>query len=373
MAQQHTSVCVIMAGGSGERFWPLSRQSCPKQLLRLNHPDKCLLEETIDRVAGLIDRDHLFIATSEALAPAIAARNPGLPAANILGEPARRNTAGCMAFVAAHLAARYGAEADTLTMAVLSADHLIPSPQRFQRAFASAMDAARRHQALCVMGARPTRPETGYGYIEIPRDGALLESLHREVSIFPVSGFREKPDERTAREFLATERFLWNTGMFFWTLPVFREELDQASPVHSQALREMAQRLAAGDAAGARQAFEAMPDISIDYALMEKSQRVIAVKADFEWDDIGSWDAMDRTRRHDEQGNVAFGDPVLIDTRNCVVYNEPGAERMAVAALGVEDLAIIVSGDAVLVIPKNRAQDVKQVVAELKARQAKQL
>jgi len=234
------------------------------------------------------------------------------------------------------------------------------------------MDAAENLGALVTVGIGPTRPETGYGYIEIA-EGATSVAGDPQTPVFPVKRFREKPNLETAEEFISTGRFLWNSGMFFWRVSDFLAEFDEAAPEFSAAAREMAQAMARADVSRVNAVFEALDDISIDYALMERARRVLVVRGDFGWDDVGSWDALDRSMPHDGSGNVCVGEPVLLDTQRCIVYNEPGLQRMAVATLGCEDLVIVACDDAVLVMPKRRAQEVKQVVAELKKRKAAQL
>ncbi|HRU07267.1 MAG TPA: mannose-1-phosphate guanylyltransferase [Candidatus Brocadiia bacterium] len=354
---------VIMAGGAGERFWPLSRQDRPKQLLRLADPNQTLLEQAVRRVAPLIPAERVFVVTGRALREPIRKAGLPLPPENVVAEPCKRNTAGCLVYAAAWALARLGGEADGLTMAVLTADHRIGGDERFARTVGAALEAAEREEALVTIGVRPSRPETGYGYIEAEGEGAVR----------PVKRFLEKPDAERAREFAASGRHFWNSGMFFWRVGVFLRELGRARPAHAEAARRMAEALKRGDEAGAAAIFERLEDISIDYALMEKARRVLMARADFEWDDVGAWDALERAMPLDKAGNAAVGGPALVDCRGCVVCNAAGPEKMAVAALGVEGLVVVVCEDAVLVAPKARAQEVKKVVALLKERGARQV
>lgn len=362
MSEKSPRVAVIMAGGSGERFWPLSRQNRPKQLLRLTSDTETLLQEAVSRVAPLVGLENVFVATTTRLAAAIKASGTGIPTENVLAEPAKRNTAGCLCWVAAQLAARFP-EGDP-AIAVLTADHLIGAPETFRRTVAQALESAEQQRALVTIGVRPTRPETGYGYIEAAESSAS--------GVCAVKAFREKPDLATAEAFVGAGNYFWNSGMFFWKLSAFRSEMAGASPQHARSIAAMAQALADRDHAAAVQAFEELPDISIDYALMERSQRVLMVRAEFPWDDVGAWDALQRSRTADGEGNVADGGPILIDTRRSIVLNEAG-EEMAVGVVGMEDVVVVVAKDAVLVVPRRRAQDVKQIVNELKARGAKQV
>lgn len=369
-----TRVAIIMAGGSGERFWPLSRRKRPKQLLRLTSPDYTMLEEAIGRIAPQVPADRIFVATSRALVEPIRQARTIAPDENIIGEPAKRNTAGALAYAAAQMLARFGEEnAERVTMAILTADHQIEGAEGFRATVGAALETAEQSGALVTIGIPPTRPETGYGYIEIGEGPESGDKAGDAPTVHPVARFREKPDLAAAREFIATGRFFWNSGMFFWRLDSFLNELALTSPAHAEAARAMAAALRAGDEARVDAIFGGLEDISIDYALLERARHVKVVRATFGWDDVGAWDALERAWPHDEAGNVTHGDPVLIEARDCIVYNEPGAGRMAVAAIGVEGLAIVVSENGVLVVPKERAQDVKRAVAELKKRGAPQL
>ena len=326
-----------------------------------------LLAQAIKAVEPLIPARDIHIATGVALAEATRELVPLIPETNYILEPERRNTAGCLILAAA----RFLASGDTdATLAVLAADHRIADTGRFRDVIRTALAAAEREDALVTLGVAPDRPETGYGYIEAADDTINIPGADR-IEVHPVLRFREKPDRDTAASYIATGRFLWNSGMFFWRLPVFLRELESASPALARAARDMAEAIARGDGKSLEILFRGLPAISIDYALMEKAGRVLVVRADFGWDDIGAWDVLDRTAERDGMGNVAIGDPVMVDCRDCIVVNQPG--RKAAAVVGVEGLAVIVTDDAVLVIPKDRAQDVRKVVAELKKRGAEQV
>lgn len=365
---ERTRIAVIMAGGSGERFWPLSRRERPKQLLRLTDPERSMLEEAVERIAPLIAPERVIIATAKHLVEPIRAALAGqLPAENVIGEPCKRNTAGCLAFAAAHALQRFGGDPSKISMAVLTADHSIGQPARFRETVARALDCAEAHGALATIGVTPTRPETGYGYIEVPEGAEPLSGSDSGLPVLPVACFREKPDRPTAEQFVASGRFFWNSGMFFWGLETFLDQLGKSTPAHAEATRAMQSALEATDEAKVCEVFESLEDISIDYALLERADQVIVARADFPWDDVGALDALARNFPADAAGNVSFGDPLMIDTKDCIVYNEPGTEAMAVATVGVEGLAVVVTRDGVLVLPKDRAQDVKQIVTTLKA------
>lgn len=365
-------VAVVMAGGSGERFWPLSRRLRPKQFLRLADSRRSLFEQALDNITPLFPPERIFVSTGGYLAALTREAAPVIPPENILAEPCKRNTAGCLVYTAAHLIARYGVGTDVV-MAVVAADHTIENTARYRQVLDVAMTVAEREDALVTLGIDPVRPETGYGYIEIGGDRLEIPDMAEDIPVYPVMCFHEKPDRDTAAKYVSSGRFFWNSGMFFWRLSCFLRELEEAAPESRRILTEMAEALAAGNMEDVHAAFGRLPDISIDFALMERARRVLVVKADFGWDDVGVWDALDRTMPLDGNGNVTVGDPVLVDTRDSIVYNEPGADRIAVAVVGVEGLAVIVSGDAVLVMPKERAQEMRKAVAELKKRGAEQV
>lgn len=364
-------VAVILAGGSGERFWPLSRKDRPKQLLTLTSETHSMLEEAVLRIAPLISAEHVYIITGEHLVNPIRNAGTGVPAGNVLAEPCKRNTSGALAYAAAALLAKYGGEGEAISMAVTTADHHIGEPALFCKTVDAALNAAERNEVLATLGVVPTRPETGYGYIQVATGAANAPT--EDISVWPVTAFHEKPSRERAEQFIAQGNFFWNSGMFFWRLSTFLAELDAARPVLAQAVRAMRDAMVAGDPTGVRKTFEALDDISIDYALMEKARHVVMARADFPWDDVGAWPALDRSHAKDDRGNVLLGSPVVVESNNCIVYNEPGPGEMAVSVVGADNLVVVVTRDAVLVVPKDRAQDVRLAVQELRKRNAAQL
>ena len=366
-------IALIMAGGSGERFWPLSRYHKPKLFHRLASGTQMLLEQTRANIEPLFPREQIFLATGNHLVSVIRKTLPDIFPGNIIAEPLKRNTAGCLIYAVATLLSRYGGDGYDITMAVLPADHTIGNLTVFRTIIEAAMTAAEKENALITLGITPDRPETGYGYLELAPHALPGTGTSGALPVFPVARFHEKPDRKTAETYLASGKFLWNSGMFFWRLSTFIKDLDQAAPELGASLKNTTEALDSDDRKGVLTIFEGIENISIDCALMEKAQRVLALKADFGWDDVGAWDALDRTFTRDEHGNVSVGEPVLIDSKDCIVYNEPGKENMAVSVIGVEGLAVITTHDAVLVIPKSRAQDVRKAVEELKKRKARQV
>jgi len=362
---------VIMAGGVGERFWPLSREKRPKQLLPFSPSGKPLLEDTLDRLEGLIPPENRFLVASAPLCAEIRPSISSLPAENYLVEPARRNTAGCLAWAAACLLAR-GFQPEETVMTALPADAWVSDPEGYRTALRTACAAAAAEPVIVVIGIRPTRPETGYGYIE-QADAPPVFPTDDGTPLYTVARFREKPSMLTAEEYLASGRHYWNAGIFVWRLDTFLVELEHANTPHRAAIDHMTQSLRNNDHSTAERVFTDLPSISIDFALMEHARNIRVVPGTFHWDDVGEWSALERIMPPDALGNAVHGSPVVIDATRSVIYQDESAAGMAVAVLGVHDLAVVVTGDAVLVVPKSRAQDVRKIVQELRTRGAGQI
>ncbi|MBX3120109.1 MAG: mannose-1-phosphate guanylyltransferase [Fimbriimonadaceae bacterium] len=347
-------LAIIMAGGSGERFWPVSRTSRPKQLLRLADPHRTLLEQARDRIEPLVNQRRIFMAVGKDVEFAVIDADL-VPPMNVLVEPAKRNTLGCLCWAAANLMAR---ELENPTIAVLTADHLIADEDEFRTCVERAFVTSEETGGLVTIGIKPTRPETGYGYIETSAGGG------QSTSAFGVASFHEKPTIEVAERFVGSGNHYWNSGMFFWTLDAFMKALSLAQPEIERLTAQIANSIQRGDKETAILKFEEVPNISIDYALMEKATEVYMVPGDFGWDDIGAWDSLSRTFTRDDSGNVTVGEAQLIDTEGSIVYN--AAEGMTVGVLGMKDVIVVTTGDAVLVLPKDQAQRVKEIVAQLK-------
>ncbi len=356
-------IAVVMAGGSGERFWPLSRVQRPKQLLRLADPEKSLIEQTVERLAPLILPQDVLIATAPHLVQPSQGVLPNLQPAQFLAEPHKKNTAGCLVWVAAQLLAQDPEARAHTSMAVLAADHRITPDEGFRATIEAALDVAESTGGIVTIGIRPDRPETGYGYIEAESSSPAIGTA--QVPIRPVRQFREKPDRATAESFLAQGGFLWNSGTFFWTLDTFLSELERVAPELYTAIGELAELLKSGNIGGAADRFAQLPSISIDYALMEKAEKVYVAEAAFEWDDVGSWDALDRSLSPDAEDNVTQGDTLAIEASHNIIVSD--RDETTVCLLGVDNLVVVVTDDAVLVAPKERSQEVKRIVERLKA------
>ncbi len=344
-------LAVIMAGGSGDRFWPLSHATRPKQLLKLTHPEQTLLQEAVQRLAPLISKDRVHIASTQLLESAIKAQHCVLPD-NVITEPDKRNTLGCLSWVAANLIAKYPKE--PISLAVFPTDQKIGNVALFRDTVNKALVIAEQTGNLVTIGIRPQRPETGFGYIEVPDAASIREPQKAKR-------FHEKPTLERAQLYVKSGAFLWNSGMFFWRLDSFMNELKAAQPETHAIIEKMANAMKLGKDKLAEELFKQLPSQSIDQALMENSKNVFVVPGEFPWDDVGSWDSLERSFERNADGNVVQGKVFAVDTGGCVLVNE---SNQKVGVLGVSDLVIVVSQDGILICHKDRAQEVKIIAQE---------
>ncbi|MEC4893518.1 MAG: mannose-1-phosphate guanylyltransferase [Oscillatoria sp. PMC 1051.18] len=337
---------VILAGGKGERFWPLSRQNRPKQFLSLDGSGKTLLEATADRLLPLAGGwERLWVCTAAEVADGVRERLPQLPKENILIEPERRDTAPAVAWTTLEVAKRYGQQA---VLGFFPADHWIGNQQAFQTTLQAATELASNEAAIATLGITPTYPSTGYGYIE----QGELKADFRGLPTYKVTRFTEKPDRQTAESFISTGRFSWNSGMFIFRASVFLTEMQKYASEIFLPLQ------AVGKAA-----YGQLTKKSIDYALMEKTQLAYVVPANFGWDDLGDWNALERLLKKDNQNNVELADHVGQQTKGAIVYASDDEE--VIVTIGLEDLVIVRDGKVTLVAQKNRTQEIKQVLKQL--------
>jgi mannose-1-phosphate guanylyltransferase len=350
---------IVMAGGSGTRFWPASRAGLPKQLLPLAG-ERTLLEDTVARLDGLVPPDRMLVVTSARLLEAARRQLPGLPADNVVGEPCKRDTAPCIG-LAALLVLRNDPDA---TMAVMPSDHVIRPEADFRRAIdqAAALVAA-APERLVTFGIRPTYPAEGFGYIQ---QGEPLLTAAGEASASRVASFREKPPASVARDYLAAGTYLWNAGIFVWRAATIVAALDTRQPEMLARLRTI---VAAWDSPDRDEVFArefaAIRGISIDYAVLEHATDVAVIEAPFGWDDLGGWSAVARQRGADAAGNTVVGRHVGIDSSDTIVHAVDGH---LVVTLGLARMLVVHTADATLVADRAHEEAVRKVVAELETR-----
>jgi mannose-1-phosphate guanylyltransferase len=336
---------VIMAGGSGTRFWPLSRNDFPKQFLAIAGTES-MLRQTWDRCIALVgDPDRVLVVTAARYADLTREQLPELPEANLLAEPEARNTAPCLAWTAAELLRR---DPESL-MLVFPADHVIEDVDGLKASVAAACAAARTG-ALVTFGIPPRYAETGYGYVEVGE--ALGLDPAPAVAVRKVAAFREKPDARTAEQYVAAGTFLWNSGMFVWQSSSLVAAMQAHLPAAAAAAQQMLEATTDEDRG---RAYQAMPATSIDYGIMEQAEEVACVEAQFDWSDVGSWEALAELLPADKTGNVVRGTLAALDARGNLVH-APGEK---VALLGVEGLAVVRTGDVLMIARLDRSQDIK--------------
>ena len=340
---------MILAGGVGSRFWPVSTPARPKQLLPLAS-ERPLIRDTVDRIVPLVPAERLRILTGERLAEPILSTLPELGPGNLLLEPAAKGTAPVLAWAAAELERR---DPDAV-MISLHSDHVIHPPEAFRALIARAAELAAGHRRLFTIGVTPTRPETGYGYIRV---GGALDALEGDASDaepgYEVSRFVEKPDRATAEGYMASGEYLWNTGLFVWRAADLLDEMERVSP-------ELAELVPIAREGGTEEFFARAPTIAIDHAVLERSSRVGVVRATFAWDDVGAWDAVARTRGLGEE-NCVVGEGHAVQSQRTTIYAEDGP----VVAFGVEDLVIVRTGGITFVMHRDRSPDLKTLLAEL--------
>lgn len=349
--QDTTVFGLILAGGSGTRFWPLSRDDRPKQLLNL-FDDETLLEKAARRLESLIPRENLIVVTNAAQAAAVRKLLPDLPEENIIAEPEKRDTAPALALGIAAVARRCPEAA----MVAIPADQLIRDEAEFTRIIGAAVEAARASDALVTLGIKPTWACPSYGYIERgPR--ATISGYHNATPVHDVLRFREKPDADLAEQYFESGRYCWNAGIFIWTIPAVIRDLTRHCPELADFVSEL--RHSTDFSATLASQFPRLTRISIDYALMEKAGRVLNIEADFGWDDVGGWISIGKYLEQTEGDNATRGDVTMLDCYSNVVF---GATGRKIALLGVHDLIVVETADAILIADKDEADRVKKLV-----------
>ena len=384
MSKKENNYCVIMAGGVGSRFWPFSREEKPKQFLDFFGTGRSLLQMTIDRFRPIVPVENMFIVTNIAYKHLILEQVPDIKESQILCEPARRNTAPCIAYATAHIRAlclrRAGLTAANqdwtreemkANIVVAASDHLILEEEKFRQAILKAFDFVSKNNAICTLGMQPTRPETGYGYIQYINERSQSElndgmSAAKPLNdgIYPVKTFTEKPNLEMAKVFLDSGDFLWNSGIFIWNLQTISEAFRYLLPEVADRFRE-GELLMGTDKEEdfIEEMFPKCPNISIDYGIMEKANNVYVMPSSFGWSDLGTWGSLYELSEKDEDGNVSLhSEAHFHEAKGNIVVLEPGKKAIV---QGVEDMIIVEEKGALLVCKKAEEQRIKQFVSEL--------
>ena len=354
---------IIMAGGRGERFWPLSREKTPKQLLAILGK-KSFLQEAVERVRPLVPLKNIFIITNAVQAPEVRKQLPKLPKDNVVAEPMGRDTCAAVTLGAALV----GARSTTGVMAVLPADHVIPDAKKFQQVLSDAFDVAAQGQAIVTIGIKPTEPATGYGYIQTGNELPTPSGAKKTKTIFyKAERFVEKPNYETALDYVNSGQYRWNAGMFVWSFITVTNGLEKHQPEMFAACQRWF-KVAANPAKLAKILAKEYPDvkkISIDFALMEKAQNVICADGAFEWDDLGAWPAIARHIKQDAEGNAAVGDFIHVDAARNIIYDARTKNRTPICVVGLRDSILVQTDDAVLLAHKSQAQKIKELVKRM--------
>ena len=384
MSKKENNYCVIMAGGVGSRFWPFSREEKPKQFLDFFGTGRSLLQMTIDRFRPIVPVENMFIVTNITYKHLILEQVPDIKESQILCEPARRNTAPCIAYATAHIRAlclrRAGLTAANqdwtrpemkANIVVAASDHLILEEEKFRQAILKAFDFVSENNAICTLGMQPTRPETGYGYIQYINERSQSElndgmSAAKPLNdgIYPVKTFTEKPNLEMAKVFLESGDFLWNSGIFIWNLQTISEAFRYLLPEVADRFRE-GELLMGTDKEEdfIEEMFPKCPNISIDYGIMEKADNVYVMPSSFGWSDLGTWGSLYELSEKDEDGNVSLhSEAHFHEAKGNIVVLEPGKKAIV---QGVEDMIIVEEKGALLVCKKAEEQRIKQFVSEL--------
>lgn len=343
---------LIMAGGRGERFWPKSRKSLPKQFLSLTDDGRTMIQLTVERIRPLIDLEDIYISTNRAYRGLVMEQLPGIPPENILCEPVGRNTAPCIGLGAVHIAKKY----EDAVMMVLPSDHLIKYNQMFLNSLKDGCSIAEKGKNLVTIGITPDYPETGYGYIKFLPQQA-------DGNAYAVDRFVEKPDMETAKEYLESEEYLWNSGMFIWKVSTILDNMKSMLPDLHQGLFNIAEAIGTDKQEMVlEKVFPELESVSIDYGVMEKAENIFILPGVFGWDDVGSWLAVERIQKSNESGNVVTGNIITINSKNNIIQ---GGKKL-IAAVGLENLIIVDTEDATLICDKGNTPDIKLVLENLK-------
>ena len=348
------TTAVIMAGGRGERFWPKSRNDFPKQFLSLTSDGKTMIQKTVQRILPLVSYDDIFLVTNQKYVGLVKEQLPQIPDENILAEPMAKNTAPCIGLACAVIRKKY----QDAMMLVLPSDHLIRYEPMYIDTLKQAISVAEQDNTLVTIGITPTYAETGYGYINFSRD-----TQENRMCVYKVNRFVEKPDIDTAKKYLASGDYLWNSGMFVWKVSSIMNDFARFLPETYEGLERIEESVGQDNFEQVlRTEFEKFKSESIDFGIMEKSDSIYVVSGSFGWDDVGSWLALERINTTNEYGSYVKGDVITINTKRSIVS---GGKRL-IAMVGVEDMIVVDTDDTILICAKDSAQDIKKVIENLK-------
>ena len=356
---QNNNYCIIMAGGIGSRFWPVSKTECPKQFLDILGTGKSFIRSTFERFLPIVPPQNFLVVTNAMYKDLVLQHIPELTESQVLCEPMRRNTAPCIAYAAYHIMAQNS----DCNIVVTPADHLVTNEVEFQRIISTGFDFVSKPEnskALLTIGIKPTRPETGYGYIQTP------DANCTEGAVTKVASFTEKPNLEKAIQFLESGRYLWNSGIFIWSMEGILSALNQFIPNLTEIFDEGKAKFGTDDEqAFISGNFHRCPDISIDYGVMEKSPLTYTIPADFGWSDIGTWGSLFTHAKKDAENNAVKGNVVVEECRNTVINIEPGVEAIV---QGMDECLVAYSGKSLLVCRLKDEQRIKEWVAALNAK-----
>ena len=343
---------LIMAGGHGERFWPRSRRNLPKQFLSLTDDGRTMIQLTVDRISSVVNIEDTFVVTNKDYKGLVRQQLPELPEENIICEPVGRNTAPCIGLGAVHIAKKY----EDAIMVVLPSDHLIKYNSMFLATLKNAYEVAEKNNNLVTIGITPDYPETGYGYIK-------FNSNNCYKTAFAVERFVEKPNLELAKEYLATEEYLWNSGIFVWKVSSILKNIKKFMPELYQGLLCIKESIATIDnEVVLSKEYQGFDSVSIDYGIMEQAKDIYTLPGTFGWSDVGSWLAVEKIQKTNEFGNIINGNVITIDTKNCIIE---GSEKL-LAVVGIDNIVIVDSNDATLICKKDSTNNIKKVIENLK-------
>ena len=345
-----------MAGGKGERFWPKSRTNLPKQFLSLTNDGKSMIQHTVERLEGLVELENVYVVTNKLYEDLIVEHIPNLPLENIIIEPEAKNTAPCIGLAAVHIAKKNPES----KMIVLPSDHLIKFNEIFLDTLKLGLEVVEDDENIVTIGITPNYPETGYGYINFKKG----VSPHEITNVYEVLRFVEKPDLERAKQYLTSGEYLWNSGMFIWKVSTILKCFEDFLPEIYTGLKEIETTIYTEKYLEIlKKVFSEIPSESIDYGIMEKANNIYVIPGNFGWDDVGSWLSLERINNTNQDGNIISGNVVTVKTKNSIIQ---GSKKL-IATIGLEDIIIVDTDDALLICNKDNTQEVKEVIANLKA------